>query len=65
MVVHNRTAEHSAQELFRLRMESQCQQIRRYRLEVLGETGRLLSPDEAALQWIERCAATFDAGMPH
>ena len=54
----------SAQELFSLRMESQCQQIRLYRLEVLGKTGRLLSPDQAAMQWIERFAATFDYQNP-
>jgi hypothetical protein len=27
---------------------------------MLRECGRLLSPDEAALEWIERYAATFD-----
>jgi hypothetical protein len=50
----------SADEAFRLRMENQCRQIRQYRLAMLREAGRLLSPDEAALEWIERYAATFD-----
>jgi hypothetical protein len=45
-------------------MESQCQQIKRYRLRVLRESGRLLSADEAALEWIERYAANFDDGAP-
>ncbi len=52
-----------AQAVFRLRMESQCQQIKRYRLKVLRESGRLLSADEAALEWIARYAANFDDGM--
>lgn len=50
----------SSAEAFRLRMETQCHQIREYRLLILREDGRLLSPDEAALEWIERYAATFD-----
>jgi hypothetical protein len=50
----------SGEELFRLRMESQCQQIKRYRLEVLGQTGRLLSPDQAAMQWIDLFAESFE-----
>jgi hypothetical protein len=41
-------------------MEQQCHQIRQYRQSMLRERGRLLSPDEAALEWIERYAATFD-----
>ncbi|MDG2046649.1 MAG: hypothetical protein P8J79_05470 [Halioglobus sp.] len=48
------------QDEFRLRMESQCLQINKYRRQMLQECGRLLSPDEAALEWIERYAATFD-----
>tara|TARA_R110002072_G_scaffold84388_12_gene191378 strand:+ start:1079 stop:1252 length:174 start_codon:yes stop_codon:yes gene_type:complete len=55
---------YSAEELFRLRMESQCNQIKRYRLKILRESGRLLSADEAAIEWIERFAATFDDVMP-
>jgi hypothetical protein len=43
-------------------MEQQCQQIKQYRQSMLRERGRLLSPDEAALEWIERYAATFDGG---
>lgn len=50
----------SGEEMFRLRMESQCHQIKRYRLKVLRERGRLLSADEAALEWIARFAASFD-----
>ncbi len=50
----------SGGDAFRLRMESQCRQIRKYRLATLREDGRLLSVDEAALEWIERFAASFD-----
>lgn len=46
--------------MFRMRMESQCQQIKRYRLQVFRESGRLLSVDEAAIEWIARFAASFD-----
>lgn len=49
---------------FRLRMERQCHQIRLYRLALLRDGGRLLSPDEAAIEWIDRYAATFDSGYP-
>ena len=48
------------QDAFRLRMEEQCQRIKQYRQAMLRERGRLLSSDEAALEWIERYAATFD-----
>ncbi len=54
----------SSQELFRLRMLSQCRLIGEYRQAVLKETGRLLTLDEAALEWIERYAATFDLDYP-
>lgn len=50
----------SAQDLFRSRMESQCHEIKLYRLTTLRECGRLLTLDEAALEWIERFAATFE-----
>ena len=53
----------SGQDTFRLRMQDQCRQIGQYRQAVLRETGRLLSPDEAALEWIERYAATFDNNL--
>jgi hypothetical protein len=43
-------------------MEQQCRQIRQYRQSILREYGRLLSPDEAALEWIERYAANFECG---
>jgi hypothetical protein len=58
-VEQSRVVTLSGEEKFRLRMESQCQQIMRYRLQVLRESGRLLSSDEAALEWIARYAATF------
>ncbi|MEZ5503218.1 MAG: hypothetical protein R3E50_11475 [Halioglobus sp.] len=54
----------SGDEEFRLRMENQCRRIKQYRLAMLRERGRLLSPDEAALEWIERYAATFDNTAP-
>ena len=54
----------SSQEAFRLRMLNQCRQIGEYRQRVLKETGRLLTLDEAALEWIERYASTFDQDYP-
>lgn len=41
------------------RMEAQCDRIRGYRDQVLREEGRLLSYDEAAMEWIERYAEVF------
>ena len=41
-------------------MKAQCHQIERYRLDVLHKEGRELSRDEAALEWIERYAESFD-----
>lgn len=49
----------SSSEAFRLRMESQCQQIEQYQLTEQRDCGRDLSLDEAALEWIERYAAEF------
>ncbi|NND67180.1 MAG: hypothetical protein HKN19_06300 [Halioglobus sp.] len=46
---------------FRLRMERQCSEIRAYRKTVLRDSGRRLSIDEAAQEWIERFAESFDA----
>ena len=54
----------SEQEAFRVRMLDQVREIGLYRQAVLKETGRLLNPEEAALEWIERYAATFDGGHP-
>jgi len=54
----------SGEAMFRLRMEGQCQQIIRYRLQVLRESGRLLSCDEAALEWIARFAASYGNPIP-
>ena len=58
--VHNTNDILVRQDEFQLRMENQCLQIKKYRRAMLRECGRLLSPDEAALEWIERYAATFD-----
>ena len=58
--VHSRNDMLMGKDAFRLRMENQCLQIKEYRRAMLRECGRLLSPDEAALEWIERYAATFD-----
>ena len=55
-------AKAATQEDFLARMEAQCHQIERYRLDVLHNEGRELSRDEAALEWIERYAEGFDEG---
>lgn len=55
-----RTDASAGQDAFRSRMEQQCHQIRQYRQLMLRDCGRMLSPNEAALEWIERYAATFD-----
>ena len=47
---------------FRERMEEQCSQIEQYRLAVKRDEGRVLSADEAALEWIERYAEAFAKG---
>jgi hypothetical protein len=60
VVTHSRDQALSEQEVFRLRMENQCRQITLYRQELLRQTGQLLSPDEAALEWIKRYASSFD-----
>ena len=62
VVVQSRTGTVTGQDAFRLRMEQQCRQIKQYRQSMLRECGRLLSPDEAALEWIERYAASFEGG---
>lgn len=46
-------------QIFRTRMEAQCCRIRDYRREVIRKEGRLLSQDEAAMEWIERYAEVF------
>ncbi len=61
-VIQSRTDTVSGADAFRNRMKQQCHQIRQYRQSVLRESGLLLSPNEAALEWIERYAATFDCG---
>jgi hypothetical protein len=64
VVEQSRNPSLSGPEAFRSRMQNQCRQIGHYRQAVLKETGRLLTPDEAALEWIERYAATFDNDHP-
>ena len=49
----------AAQDTFRVRMENQCKQIEQYRLAVLRHEDRLLSMDEAGLEWIRRYAEDF------
>lgn len=49
----------AASDAFRARMECQCQEIEQYRLTEMRDGGRVLSLDEAALEWIERYAADF------
>jgi len=58
--MQGRTDTRAGQDAFRRRMERQCGQIAQYRQSMLRECGRLLSLDEAALEWIERYAATFE-----
>lgn len=43
----------------RMRMLEQLCQIHQYRLDMREEQGRALSPDDAAMEWIERYAALF------
>lgn len=40
-------------------MEAQCFQVERYRMALLINEGRRLTPDEAALEWISRFAKAF------
>ncbi|MFT4822613.1 MAG: hypothetical protein ACJAUG_000634 [Halioglobus sp.] len=49
----------SAQGAFRARMQAQCFQVERYRMALLINEGRRLTPDEAALEWITRFAKAF------
>ena len=50
------------QDAFRARMEAQCYQIERYRHAQIRGEGRVLSQDEAALEWIELYAEAFARG---
>lgn len=50
----------SSEDLFRARMLEQVRQIRRYRKKMLKDTGRLMTLDEAASEWIRHYAASFD-----
>lgn len=54
----------TGQDAFRLRMLEQIRQIGRYRQDVLRDTGRLLTPEEAAREWIDRYAASFGGNKP-
>lgn len=49
----------SKAQLFRQRMMEQCYRIGQYRHAVMREEGRMLSPDEAGMEWVERYAETF------
>jgi len=51
----------SDDEFFRVRMMEQVCQIEAYRLRLLAEEGRELSSEQAAIEWIGKYAATFDA----
>jgi hypothetical protein len=53
------TGQYLSGDAFRLRMESQCQEILQYRKSQLRESGRDLSLDDAAREWIDRHAADF------
>ena len=57
---HSEKMSASTEEVFRARMLEQVRQIRRYRKKILKDTGRLISLDEAAMEWIERYASSFD-----
>ena len=57
---HSQKISPSTEDLFRARMLDQVRQIRRYRKKKLKDTGRLMSLDEAAIEWIERYASSFD-----
>lgn len=61
-----RTEDLTAQDAFKARMEAQCFQVERYRMALLINEGRRLTPDEAAVEWISRFAEAFanfhDAG---
>jgi hypothetical protein len=47
------------EDAFRARMVEQVCQIERYRTRVREEEGRELSSDDAALEWIQKYAASF------
>ena len=49
----------SSHEAFRQRMLEQCQRIWQYRLTVMRDEGRALTPDEAGMEWIELYAEAF------
>ncbi|MFT4517813.1 MAG: hypothetical protein ACI9JM_000190 [Halioglobus sp.] len=50
-------------DVFRMRMESQCQEIEQYRQSVLRDGDRNLTLEEAALEWIEQFAESFDGNL--
>lgn len=49
----------NADDAFRARMVEQVCHIERYRQDVHDTQGRILTPEEAAAEWIDRFAATF------
>ncbi len=55
----NNNAISSNHEAFRQRMLEQCYRIWQYRLAVMRDEGRALTPDEAGMEWIELYAEAF------
>ena len=55
----NKTEIISSHEAFRQRMLEQCHRIWQYRLTVMRDEGRMLTPDEAGMEWIELYAEDF------
>ncbi|MEM9253941.1 MAG: hypothetical protein AAGA91_00755 [Pseudomonadota bacterium] len=49
---------------FRDRMECQCDRIEEYRRSIMDTDGRVLTSDEAALEWIELYAEDFASEFP-
>ena len=58
-IISTCSANASEQDAFTARMEAQCYQVEQYRQAVAREEGRLLTVDEAAIEWIGRYAETF------
>lgn len=51
-------------ESFRARMRAQCEEIEAYRQRVMHTESRILSPDQAAQEWISRYAGSFSLRWP-
>ena len=50
----------ATRDAFFARMEAQCDLIEQYRLTVMQKEGRVLSQDEAGLEWIARYAEGYN-----